>query len=157
MRTANTRPQSTSIGRAATIADVSREQIITALRRYFESRPAGIVAAYLFGSVARGQQRPDSDVDVGVLFAAGRPKSLEDLDRLAQLQDELAALLHRRVDLVAMNGAPPDLLHRILVDRVLVHDADPERRIEFEMQTRSRYFDLAPYLQRYRQTVLKRL
>ena len=29
---------------------------------------SGVVAAYLFGSVARGVDRPDSDIDVAVLF-----------------------------------------------------------------------------------------
>jgi len=40
-----------------------------ALRRYFETaRPRGIVAAYLFGSRARGAAHRESDVDVAVLF-----------------------------------------------------------------------------------------
>lgn len=133
-----------------------REQIVPVLRRWFAEHPCGLVAAYLFGSVARGQERPDSDVDVGVVLAATRTLALEDLDRIARMQDGLSALLGRTVDLVAMNGAAPDLLHRILVDRVLLFDGDPEQRIEFEIHARNEYFDLAPYLERYRKDVLRR-
>jgi predicted nucleotidyltransferase len=34
-----------------------RETVVETLRRWFQSSPADIVAAYLFGSVARGQER----------------------------------------------------------------------------------------------------
>ena len=38
------------------------------LRRFFEERAEaeGVAAAWLYGSVARGTARPDSDVDVGI-------------------------------------------------------------------------------------------
>lgn len=102
------------------------------------------------------RRRVDSDVDVGVLLAAGRPGSIEALDRLAELQDKLTAVLGRRVDLVPLDGAPPDLLHRMLADRVLVFETDHERRVEFEVRARNEYFDLAPRLERYRRDVLRR-
>ena len=53
------------------------------LRELFAAHPEGIVAAYLFGSVARGTAGARSDVDVAVLEAAppatleGRPLDLE--------------------------------------------------------------------------------
>ena len=133
-----------------------KDRVVPKLRRYFASAPAGIVAAYLFGSVARGQERADSDVDVGIVFAAGKPDSLDALDRVARLQDGLTVAIGREVDLVPLNGAPPDLLHRVLMDRVLLHDGDHERRIEFEVRARNEYFDLAPCLERYRREVLRR-
>lgn len=133
-----------------------REQTIAELRRYFEANPAGIVAAYLFGSVARGEPKATSDVDVGVVLVSGRPQSLEALDQLAMVQDELTDMIGRPVDLVPLNGAPPDLLHRVLLDRVLLFESDHERRIEFEVHARNEYFDLAPRLERYRLDVLRR-
>jgi predicted nucleotidyltransferase len=50
--------------------------IETELRSFFGSHPDGIVAVYLFGSVARGQERPDGDVDVAVLSCPGAPRHL---------------------------------------------------------------------------------
>jgi len=108
-----------------------------------------IDAAYLFGSVARGQARADSDVDVGVLLRADPPRALPDFDRLADLQVRLEDLLGREVDLVPLSAAAPDLLHRMLCDRVLLFDGDHERRIGFEVRARNEYFDLQPLLERY--------
>jgi hypothetical protein len=52
----------------------------------------------LFGSVLRGDFGPDSDVDILVSFAPGASWSL--LDH-ARMEEELAGLLHRPVDLVS--------------------------------------------------------
>lgn len=135
---------------------MSRDEIIALLKRAFAAKPAGVVAAYLFGSVARGQHSEASDVDVGIVEARRGPATLDDLDRLARLQDELTQLVGRDVDLVSLDSAPPDLLHRVLVDRVLLHDGDHEQRIEFEVRVRNEYFDIAPHLEQYRREVLRR-
>jgi predicted nucleotidyltransferase len=42
-------------------------------------------AVYLMGSAARGQMRPDSDIDIALLPAAG--KKIDDLKRLALAAD----------------------------------------------------------------------
>jgi predicted nucleotidyltransferase len=64
----------------------------------------------LFGSVLRDDFRPDSDVDVLVTFEPGQVIGL----RIVDIEDELAQLLGRRVDLVSEKY----LNHRIR-DRVL--------------------------------------
>ena len=138
----------------ATVSRMDRQAVITALREYFAGRP-DVVAAYLFGSVARDEARAGSDVDVAVLLRAGAPRQLGDYDALFALQDDLAERLHRPVDVVAANDAPLDLLHRVLRDGVLVHDLDPRRRAEFELNVRTQYFDFLPVLLRYRQLVLR--
>ena len=51
----------------------------------------------LFGSVLRGDFRPDSDVDVLVTFLPGARHSLFDLVRMER---ELAGIFGREVDLV---------------------------------------------------------
>lgn len=63
----------------------------------------------IFGSVARGKARPDSDVDFLVEIEAGR--SL--LDRIGLIQD-LEDLLGRKVDV-----AKAENLHEWIRDRVL--------------------------------------
>jgi predicted nucleotidyltransferase len=47
---------------------VDSATVAAALTTFFEEDPRGAVAVYLFGSVARGEARADSDVDVGILF-----------------------------------------------------------------------------------------
>lgn len=56
----------------------------------------------LFGSVARGEDRPSSDIDFLVDFAA--ESSLFDLMHLTR---DLAALLGRAVDVVSVGGLKP--------------------------------------------------
>ena len=63
----------------------------------------------VFGSVARGGARPDSDVDFLVDLEPGR--SLLDLGGLLM---DLQDLLHRSVDVVTENG-----LHWYIHDRVI--------------------------------------
>lgn len=67
----------------------------------------------LFGSVARGESRPDSDVDFLVNLEEGR--SL--LDQAALLVD-LQDLLGVKVDVVSEGGINPRMRERILREAV---------------------------------------
>ena len=71
--------------------DVTRDDLEQFCRRW------KVVELSLFGSVVREDFRPDSDVDVMVRFAPDAKISLWDLVRM---QDELAALVGRDVDIV---------------------------------------------------------
>ena len=64
----------------------------------------------VFGSVARGEDRPDSDVDFLVDF----PRGYDLFAQRLPLAERLADLLHRRVELV-----PEHELNRHIRDRVL--------------------------------------
>lgn len=57
----------------------------------------GINRAGIFGSYARGDARPDSDLDILVSFGS-RPLSLWDV---AALKDELSSSVHKPVDVVS--------------------------------------------------------
>ena len=118
------------------------------LKTFFEDDPRGAVAVYLFGSVARGESGPGSDIDVGVLFATDPPATL------GAPQFALEAAMERRlgspVQVVALNRAAADLVHRVLRDGRLVLDRDRAARIRFEVRSRNEYFDLAPIRRLYR-------
>ncbi|MDO8569438.1 MAG: nucleotidyltransferase family protein [bacterium] len=66
-----------------------QEKISPILRAY------GIKKASIFGSVSRGDERPDSDVDL--LVELGRPM---DLYAYIDLQDEIEKKLQKKVDLI---------------------------------------------------------
>lgn len=119
------------------------------LRQSLAGAGPGLVCAYLFGSTARGKARAGSDLDVAVLFASDPPHTLAGLD----LADDLSAATGRPVDLVVLNRAPVDLVHRVLRDGLLLLDRDRSARIRFEIRARNEYFDLLPYLQRYRHSI----
>jgi hypothetical protein len=83
-----------------------------------------------------------------VLYSAAPPGTL--LERPFRLEADLAELLGRDVQCVVMNDAPADLVHRILSAQCLLLDLDPTKRIRFEVRARNAYFDLKPFLDRYR-------
>lgn len=118
------------------------------LQTFFAANPGDAVAVYLYGSVARGTARPGSDVDVGVLLKKDPPHTLAGLK--LDLQADLEELLEVPVQVVVLNRAPADLVHRVLRDGELVLDRDRARRIRFEVQKRNEFFDLQPILERYR-------
>jgi predicted nucleotidyltransferase len=84
-----------------------REEILRLAEGY------GIRRVRIFGSIARGEDRPESDIDVLVAFEPGR--SL--LDQVGFRQD-LEEMLGRRVDVVSERGISPYLQDRILAEAV---------------------------------------
>ena len=69
----------------------------------------------LFGSAARGEDRPDSDLDLLVEMESGR--SLLDLVALGQ---DLEELLHRKVDVLTDGSVHPAVRPYILADARLL-------------------------------------
>ena len=118
------------------------------LRTFFGADARGAISVYLFGSVGRGEAGPSSDVDLGILFASDSPATLE-APQFA-LEGELERLLHAPVQVVALNRASADLVHRVLRDGRLVIDRDRGARIRFEVRSRNQYFDMAQVRARYR-------
>lgn len=86
--------------------DVDAVRLDEVCRRY------GIARLFLFGSVARGEEGPDSDIDLLYELRPGARLGWE-VDDLA---DELAGLFGRAVDLVSRRSINPRLRSTILRD-----------------------------------------
>jgi predicted nucleotidyltransferase len=127
---------------------IEPEELAARLRTFLGTRPEDLAVAYLFGSYARGEARESSDVDLGVLFRESPPPTLDGM--ALDLQDDLRTALGLPVQVVVLDRAPVDLIHRVLRDGVLVLERDRSRRIAFEVRSRNEYFDLRPILDRYR-------
>ena len=78
------------------VLQTKRDEVLRLVRAHRGRR------AYLFGSVARDEAGPESDVDVLIEFEAG--SSLFDL---MHLEDELRTLLGASVDVVSIGGLRP--------------------------------------------------
>jgi predicted nucleotidyltransferase len=74
----------------------------------------------LFGSAARGEMRPESDIDLLVEFL---PKAEVGLVEHAGLMLDLERLLGRKVDLVSKNALKPHIRPYVLADARLVYAA----------------------------------
>ena len=72
--------------------------------------------ADVFGSVARGEERVDSDLDVLINLAPNHHLSLL---RLVELEEELSGKIGRKVELVIGRNLKPSL--RTNIERDLVH------------------------------------
>jgi predicted nucleotidyltransferase len=94
-------------------------QLLAALRQALRTEPK-VVFAMVFGSAARGDDRPDSDVDLMVVL---REQSLE---KMVELQDRLQVATGKDIDLVGKEDASRNEVlmamaveeGRALVDRV---------------------------------------
>ena len=89
---------------------------------YFKTQP--VLKAWLFGSFARGEERPWSDVDI--LFVpdrSGKPFSLfTHGGMLMDLQD----LLGRKVDLVEEGSLRPYAVENVNRDKILIYERKSE-------------------------------
>jgi predicted nucleotidyltransferase len=95
--------------------DSDRERILQLLSaQQIRLRAWGVRRLGLFGSAARGQVGPGSDMDFVVDFEPGQ----KSFDNYMGLKDFLEELFARRVDLVTSEGLKPQLRDRILSETV---------------------------------------
>ena len=92
---------------------VERERRVELCRRH------GIRRLAVFGSAARGELRPESDLDLLVEFEPGRPVGL----RFITVADELGELLGRRVDLNTAGFLSPHFRDKVVREAVPLYDA----------------------------------
>lgn len=110
-----------------------------------QSRPE-ILEAYLFGSLARGEAQPHSDVDVAV-YITDEALAQPGFGYGALLGSDLQQSLARPdVDIVLLNRATPLLYHRVLRDGVRLSSRDLASTTRREGQALSRYCDDLPRL-----------
>lgn len=126
-----------------------------ALTRYFASRES-VVLAYLFGSYARGQAGPLSDVDVAVLVDC----HLSDEDRFTirlDIIDGLIDILRRDdVDVLILNEAPLALRYRVVRDGIPLFCREHQVMVAFVSRTVSEYLDFKPIIERHERAILAR-
>ena len=92
----------------------AREDLLARLDRAApELREHAVKELWLFGSAAREDMRPDSDIDILVDF--GAPVTLFEF---ARLRRRLEGLLGRPVDLVTRDALKPQLREQILREAV---------------------------------------
>jgi len=93
---------------------VDRDALARVCARY------SVTELSLFGSAARGSLRPESDIDLLVVF---EEKALVTLFTLVDLQGELSELLGRPVDLVPKGGLKPVLKSEVLAEARILYAA----------------------------------
>jgi predicted nucleotidyltransferase len=88
-------------------------EILSILKKYFTDKP--VLRAHMFGSSARKENLPESDIDILVEldYEKGAGYFL-----FYDMQQELGRLLQNKVDLVSANGLSPYI--KPIIDREIV-------------------------------------
>lgn len=86
-----------------------KKDTITALAARYGARRIRV-----FGSVARREEQPDSDVDILVEL----PRGYDLFAQRLPLTQQLMSLLHRKVDLVPEHELSPHIRDRVLKEAV---------------------------------------
>lgn len=107
-------------------------------------------AVYGFGSRARGEAGPRSDVDIAVWLDA-RPSLREQMQLRADVVRELG---RDDVDLVVLNGAPPLLRYEVVAGGRRLFARDGEAADAFEHRCIMEYLDTA-HLRAQQQRIMR--
>ncbi|KAA9356363.1 MULTISPECIES: nucleotidyltransferase family protein [Larkinella] len=92
-----------------------KSTLAEALQPYFSQQP--VVRVYLFGSLARGEENEDSDIDLLVEFAKGAT-----LFDQARISWQLEELLNHKVDVISESGVASTIRPFIDQDRILIYE-----------------------------------
>ena len=95
---------------------MSTENMIKIIADYFKTQP--VLKAWLFGSFARGEEHPDSDVDLLVVIDHSCPVGLE----FFGMWNDLEEMLDRKVDLVEEGTLLPFARESANRDKKLIYE-----------------------------------
>lgn len=85
--------------------------------KYLQGQP--ISKAWIFGSFSRGEENPESDIDIMVSFIPG---SKVGLFKYNQIKEDLEKLTGRSVDLVTETSLMPFAATSAMADRKLIYE-----------------------------------
>ena len=86
------------------------------IAEYFKTQP--VLKAWLFGSYSRGEERPDSDVDILVALDYSQPIGL----RFFGMWEDLEEMLNKDVDLVTEGSLMPYAEKSANHDKILIYE-----------------------------------
>lgn len=101
------------------IHTLDRANLVEVLRKYAAAlRESGATALFVFGSRARGSERPDSDLDLFVDY--DRKVKVPDIFRLMQIEEEISRNLGVPVTITTRDALHPLMKENIVRDAVRV-------------------------------------
>jgi len=91
----------------------NKKELFKKIASFLKKR--GVKSVKVFGSYARGEERPDSDIDILVEF-----KEAPSLLEFVRMERELSEEIGVKVDLVTKNALKPHIGKRILDEAVRI-------------------------------------
>ncbi|MBK9982557.1 MAG: XRE family transcriptional regulator [Saprospiraceae bacterium] len=99
--------------------DDEKKRIVQKMQTYFQSQHL-VTKAWIFGSFARGDDTPQSDIDVMIDVPSEQKFNLFDL---AEVQHQIEQRTNKKVDVVMLKGIRPEMEKRITQDKILIYEA----------------------------------
>ncbi len=104
-----------------------------------------ITALYVFGSLARNDLKPLSDLDFGILLS-NQLKKMDRFKKHLQLIDIFCDTFHTdEIDIVLMNDAPLSFCHKIFRSGKLLLVNNKKALIDFHEHVVKKYLDFIYY------------
>lgn len=91
--------------------------LVPTIRKFFVRQP--VEKAWIFGSCSRGEERPDSDIDIMVRYVGKDSISILTITRISS---QLSQLLNRKVDLVEDERILPFAKESADKDKILIYE-----------------------------------
>lgn len=111
-----------------------RQHLFAAAREALLERLPQVWAIYVFGSFARGDEWPNSDLDLAVLLPPG-----ERIPDLLSLMSHVSGRVHRDVDLVELRTVNDVLRSEVLGEGHVVFVSKPDTVLDWEASAMSRH------------------
>jgi len=128
------------------------------LAGFCKNRPE-IIVAYLFGSRARGDSGPASDIDLAFLVESSLVNERDypygyNAYLIAEFMDIFKT---NELDAIVLNDAPPLLKFQVIYYGQVIFSRSEEKRLAFHVKAFNEYQDFRPMLAVQHKYMLKRL
>ncbi len=104
-----------------------------------------VIAAYLYGSFATGEQHPKSDVDIAIYFKDYSLKKLLEISR--RIQEEIE--IDREFDVNSLNEADARFQFRVIQHGTVLYESNPSERADIEVKIDRKYHDIKHHLEEH--------
>ena len=113
------------------------QKTLIQLKKALSKQPIKI--AYLYGSYARGQETPKSDIDIAVVLES--ESKIADYEISVNLQNEVKTGTSEIEVREIKSDTEPVFLRSVLKDRIVLFAKNEKERVNFETRAMKKFFD----------------
>jgi predicted nucleotidyltransferase len=127
-------------------------------RESLNSLHIGVI--YLIGSRARGEQGPESDFDLAVVFSGDKqPTNTSEIHPVLYdlLTNEFPVTIKSDVDIIYLQEASLSFQFEAISTGRVIYESNPELRADYEESVVKEYLDFAPVEKIFSAALMERL